>query len=125
MVLRLFLVAIEHEKPNGRRQVAVPALRTDHCNNCGQEHIAAPRDFLEPIPERIFETDARLVAINDDRAFDDCRVHRASPPIVNRQRACRQKPNAAQALKILLVHETVHLVPVRGNEISRDRTRRS
>lgn len=33
------------------------------------------RDFLQAAPERIFETDAGLVSINDNGAFDDCGFH--------------------------------------------------
>jgi hypothetical protein len=33
------------------------------------------RDFLQATPERIFETDAGLVSINDNGVFVDCGFH--------------------------------------------------
>ena len=42
-------------------------------------HSVRMRDFFQAIPECIFEADARLVSVKDDRAFDDRGFHERLP----------------------------------------------
>ena len=44
----------------------------DHFRQLHSLHVC---NFFQVIPERIFETHARLVSINHDRAFDDRGFH--------------------------------------------------
>src|SRR6516164_10384096 len=67
-------IIIKHEEPNGRRQIAVRALR-DGGNQIRQGAPATRCNLLETAPERIFEADAGLVTSDDDRSLDDRRFH--------------------------------------------------
>src|SRR5262249_32479871 len=69
----------EDEEANGGRQVAVLPGRVDGRNDLGQGHAARPGDFLQRLPERVFEANAGLVTGNDDRALDDRGFHFSSP----------------------------------------------
>src|SRR5438067_211330 len=69
----------EHEKANGRGQIAVLASRIDRFDDLGQRHAARSRNLLKGFPERIFETHAGLMTTDDYRALDDRRFHFFSP----------------------------------------------
>ncbi len=77
---RLRAVMVEHEQPDRGRQVAVAAVGVDGGHLFGQRQLMAVGDFLEALPERVLEADARFVTGDDDRAFDHRRFHR-SPPL--------------------------------------------
>jgi len=49
----------------------------DLCNRLRHRRTLGLRDFVQATPERIFETDAGLVSINDNGAFDDFGFHDA------------------------------------------------
>ena len=51
------------------------ARLVDLCDHLRQCHALGVRDLLQTAPECVFEADAGLVAINDDRAFDDWGFH--------------------------------------------------
>ena len=53
------------------------ACPVDRCNRLPHRHTLGLRDRLQAAPERIFERDAGLVAIDHDGAFDDLRFHGA------------------------------------------------
>ena len=72
-------VVIEHEQPDRRRQIAVAAVGIDRRHKLGQSEAAIVGDFLEALPERVFETDAGLVSSDNDGALDNRRFHRRSP----------------------------------------------
>src|SRR5579883_745874 len=74
------LEVIEHEQPDRRGQVALLALAVDLADELGERHVALARDLLHAVPERLLEAHAGLVACDPDRAFDDGRLHDASPP---------------------------------------------
>jgi hypothetical protein len=44
-----------------------------------QDHASLAGDFLQAVPERIFNADAGLVSCNDNRALRNRRLHRFSP----------------------------------------------
>ena len=71
---------VQHEKADRRGQIALLAVAVDLADQFGQRHVAQARDFLHAVPERLFEADTGLVAGDHDRAFDDRRLHDASPP---------------------------------------------
>ena len=57
-------------------------IRIDPGNQIGQTQMMSPRNLLQSLPERIFETDAGLVTGDGDGPFDHCRfessrVHKA------------------------------------------------
>ena len=72
---------IEHEQPDGRREITLLPIGVDRGDQIGQGHIAVVGDFLEALPERIFETDARLVAPDNDGSLD----HRIFLDVCGRQ----------------------------------------
>src|SRR3954463_8812640 len=72
-------IMIQHEQPDGGRQIAVPTLRIDRCNEIREGHVATPGDLFQSFPESIFQTDARLVTSDDDRALDNRRFQRSRP----------------------------------------------
>ena len=72
-------VVLKHEQTNRRREIAVVPATVDRCHQIGQGHIPGTRNLLEPLPKRIFQTDARLVSGDDDRSFNDRRLHSRSP----------------------------------------------
>src|SRR5665213_8391 len=79
-----FVVALraeifEHEKSNGGGQVAVVTVGVDGRHQIRQRHIARDCDFLQAFPKCVFKTDARLMAGDDNRAFDNGRLHWPSP----------------------------------------------
>ena len=69
------LISIEtkHKDANGRRQVTLLPLGIDRLDKIRHTHVALGGDLFQPLPEFIFEADARLVAGDDDRTLDDCR----------------------------------------------------
>jgi hypothetical protein len=56
-------------------QIGPLACHVDPCNRLVHRRTLGLRDRLQAAPERIFETDAGLVAIDHDGAFDDLRFH--------------------------------------------------
>lgn len=64
----------------------------DHLRQC---HALGVRDLLQTAPECVFEADAGLVTINDDRAFDDWGFHE--------QALCRQ----SAGVEIILYGDSV------------------
>src|SRR5262245_2742526 len=66
---------VEYEQADSGRQVAVLARLVDLCNRLRYRRTLGLRDFFQAVPERIFETDAGLLSINDNGAFDDCGFH--------------------------------------------------
>src|SRR5713226_5716699 len=75
----LIAIEIEHEEADSGRQVAKLASGVDRGDEVRQARIALAGNLLEPRPERVLEADARLVAGNDDGAFDHQGFHRSSP----------------------------------------------
>ena len=69
LVDTLLAVELEDEQPDRGRQVAVMALGIDRGNEVGQGDVAAARDLLQPIPERVLEAHAGLVPPDDYRSF--------------------------------------------------------
>jgi hypothetical protein len=61
---------IEYEEAYCRRQIAL-ALLVDVLKQVRYRHALIVRNFFQVVPEGVFETYARLVAINHDGAFDD------------------------------------------------------
>src|SRR6516162_7604356 len=57
----------------------MPALGIDRADQFRQGSVSPASDFLQPLPECIFETNARLVASDHDRALDDQRFHEDPP----------------------------------------------
>ena len=57
---------LEYEHPQGGREVGISALGPDGVDEVRQRQVSAPRNFLQPLPEAIFQTDAGLVAGDDD-----------------------------------------------------------
>ena len=58
----------------GRSRVQIDGPRRTNCPRCNrlrQRRTLSLRDRLQAAPERIFERDAGLVAIDHDGAFDD------------------------------------------------------
>src|ERR1700690_3265616 len=72
-------VMVEHEQPDGRRQIAVWASGIDLGDEVRQCLVVADGDLLEPSPEGVFKANAGLMASDNDRALDDWRVHCLSP----------------------------------------------
>src|SRR3984957_20539938 len=70
---------VEHEQPDGRRQIAVRTSCIDLGDEVRQRLVAADGDFLEPSPEGVFKADAGLMTGDNDRALDDWRFHCLSP----------------------------------------------
>ena len=70
-LLGCFGAELTGEQADGRRQVALLPAAVDFADHGGQCHLLAMRDFLQAAPERVFETDAGLVAGDDDRTFDN------------------------------------------------------
>src|SRR5262245_61358361 len=70
---------VEHEQANRRRQIALLAIAVDFADQLRQRHVARAGDLLHAVPEGLFEAEAGLVAGDDDRTFDDGRLHDASP----------------------------------------------
>src|SRR5215510_8773486 len=70
---------VQHEQANRRRQIALLTIAVDLADQLRQRHVARARNFLHAVPECLFEADAGLVTGNDNRTFDDGRLHDASP----------------------------------------------
>ena len=70
---KLAPIEVEHEETNGRRQVAVLPLGIDRLDKIRHTYVAPGGDLFQPLPECLFEADARLVASDDDRVLEDCR----------------------------------------------------
>ena len=66
---------VEYEQPECRGQIAVLANAVDVRYHLRKRRTLRTRNFLHAAPELIFETDAGLVPINDDGAFDYSRFH--------------------------------------------------
>ena len=86
----LIPIETKHKDANGRRQVTLLPLGIDRLDKIRRTHVAPGGDLFQPLPECIFEADARLVASDDDRTLDDCRFQ-SSP----RQRRSGVKKVAA------------------------------
>ena len=69
-------IMIEHVNANGRREIAETAFGVDGRDEVGQRIVTTASNLLKSSPERVFETDAGLVTGNNDRAFDNGRLHR-------------------------------------------------
>jgi hypothetical protein len=61
---------IEYEEAYCRRQIAL-ALLVDVLKQFRYSDALIVRNFFQVVPEGVFETNARLVAINHNGAFDD------------------------------------------------------
>jgi len=61
---------IEYEEAYCRRQIAL-ALPVDVLKQLRYRHALVARNFFQVVPEGFFEAHARLVSVNDDRAFDN------------------------------------------------------
>ena len=61
MTVGLPPVVVEHEQPDGRRQIAVWASGIDPGDEVRQCLVAADGDLLEPFPEGVFKADAGLM----------------------------------------------------------------
>src|SRR5450759_4176744 len=92
-VADLCAIVVEHEQADRRRQIAMAAIGVDRGHQIGQRYLAAAGDFLQALPERVFQTDAGLVARDHDRAFDNRRFHRPSPLSIR----CRSRSRLAFA----------------------------
>ena len=68
-VSKLVAIKVEYEEPDGRRQIALLALGIDRGDQFRQGSVSPASDFFEPLPECIFETNARFVASDYDRAL--------------------------------------------------------
>src|SRR5947209_18259041 len=54
------------------------SLGVDHGSQFRQSHMPPTGNLFERRPKCLLEADARLVARNDDRTFNDLRLHRSS-----------------------------------------------
>src|SRR5262245_38089799 len=72
---RACLVVVEHEQAHGGRQIAFATIRRDGRQEIRQRPAALRRDVLQPLPKRVLEADARLVASNHDRSFYHWGLH--------------------------------------------------
>src|SRR4029077_7499827 len=79
MTIGLRPVVVEHEQPDGCRQIAVRASGIDLGDQVRQCLVAADGDLFQSLPEGVFKADAGLVTGDDDRALDDWRFHCLSP----------------------------------------------
>src|SRR5262245_38046119 len=71
------LIVVEHKKPNGRRKIAMPTLLIYLGNKLRYVDSALTRDFFQRVPKFVFKAQARLVAVEPDRALGDRRFLRA------------------------------------------------
>src|ERR1700730_17642354 len=99
MTVGLRPVVVEHEQPDGRRQIAVRASGIDLGDEIRPRVVAADGDFLEPSPEGVFKADAGLMTGDDDRALDDWRFHCLSPVSTR----CRSRLRWALSLRDCVV----------------------
>jgi hypothetical protein len=66
-------------------RVAVPTLRIDRLDQLRQRNVSPAGDFLQPVPECIFDTNTRFVARDYDTSPGDQRFHDNTPiGVVNR-----------------------------------------
>src|ERR1700730_19461172 len=79
MTVGLRSVMVEHEQPDGRRQIAVWASGINLGDEVRQCLVEAVGDFLERPPEGVFKADTGLMTGDNDRALDDWRFHCLSP----------------------------------------------
>jgi hypothetical protein len=63
-------VMVEHEQPDGRRQIAVWASGIDLGDDVRQCLVALDGDLLEPLPEGVFKANAGLMTGDNDRAHN-------------------------------------------------------
>lgn len=70
---------IEHEKPDARGKIAMPAIGIDRGDKLRQGHIPRSGDILKALPESVLKTDTCLVTGDDNRAFNDRRFHQLLP----------------------------------------------
>jgi hypothetical protein len=59
-------IVIEDKKADRRRQIAVTAIGINGRHEIRQGYFPAICDFLQSFPERVFQTDASLMARNYD-----------------------------------------------------------
>src|SRR5262249_19737760 len=71
-------IVIEHEQPNGGGEIPLPPAAIDAGHEIRKRHVARRGDFLEAPPKGVLEAHAGFVTGDDDRAFDDRRLHRPS-----------------------------------------------
>jgi hypothetical protein len=64
-------VMVEHEQPDGRRQIAVWASRINLGDEVRQCLVEAGGDFLERPPEGVFKADAGLMTGDNYRPLED------------------------------------------------------
>ena len=64
---------VEDKQPDGRRKIALTVIGIDGSHEVRQGHVTKRGDLFQAVPERVFETDAGLVAGNHDGAFDNRR----------------------------------------------------
>jgi hypothetical protein len=69
-------IVVEDEQTHCRRQVAAPPVGIDRRGEVSERYVPLVRDFFEALPKRVFQTDTRLVAANQDRSFSNGRLHR-------------------------------------------------
>lgn len=69
---------IEYEEAYCRRQIALAPL-VDGLKQFRYRHALIVRNFFQVVPEGVFEAHARLVPVNDDRAFDNLGFHDGLP----------------------------------------------
>jgi hypothetical protein len=65
-IRRVVAPMLEHEQPNGRRQIAVFALLVDVADQLRQMNAALARNIPQRVPEQILQADAGLVTPNDN-----------------------------------------------------------
>lgn len=67
--------AVEDKKPDCGGQVSLPTPRVDIRDHGRERDMLAVRNFFQPNPKRLFETDASLMPGYDDGPLDDKRFH--------------------------------------------------
>lgn len=66
----------EDEHPQGRGKIRCLSVAVDvrkQLRDCG---VLLRGDGFDLRPKCVFEANARLVTVDDDGSFDDCRLHR-------------------------------------------------
>jgi len=57
-------IVVEDEKANRRRQITVTAIGIDGRHEIRESYLSATCDFLQSLPERVFQTHTGLMARN-------------------------------------------------------------
>src|SRR5262245_62084699 len=65
------LEGVQDKQPDGGGEIVMVARRIDRCDQFRQRQTSGPGNFLQIVPESIFEADAGLMSIDDDGPLDD------------------------------------------------------